>query len=177
VKEYTINIVGLSNQKHAFRFEVNDLFFERHGRQILESGDFTVDVMLDKHATFLEAFFEIAGRARLVCDRTLEPFDDTLAMKKKIIFKLGEETKEVSEEIVVIARETDQIDLAQYIYEFICLEIPIKKIHPRFRGEEGSNEENRFGGQVVYRSDGLSNATEEQEIEIDPRWEKLKKLK
>jgi uncharacterized metal-binding protein YceD (DUF177 family) len=173
VKDYVINIVGLSNQKHAFRFEVNDSFFERHGRQMVESGDFGVDVMLDKHATFLEAFFEISGRARLVCDRSLEPFDQELEIRKKLIFKLGNETKEVSDEIVVIAHETAQLDLAQYIYEFVCLAVPMKRLHPRFRDEEDNPAEE---GRLVYRTAPAAAQTDAAEEKTDPRWEKLKNL-
>ncbi len=171
MKDFNINIVGLSNKKHTYRFELNDSFFEWQGRQIVETGAFNVDLVLDKHPTFIEAHFEITGQARLICDRSLEPFDQHMRIKRNLIFKYGEENKEVSEEIVVIARDTDQLAVAQYLYEFICLEIPIKKIHPRFGGTDDLEGE----GRVVYQSAPSEN--DEQQETIDPRWEKLKKLK
>ncbi len=171
MKDFNINIVGLSNQKHSYRFEISDSFFEWQGRQIVETGDFVVNLVLDKHPTFIEALFEITGQAHLVCDRSLEPFDRPMKVDRKLIFKYGEENKEVSEEIVVIARDTDQLAVAQYIYEFICLEIPIKKIHPRFCGEEEIGDL----GTLVYQS--VPADQKEEDDVIDPRWEKLKKLK
>jgi len=54
------------------------------------------------------------------------------------------------------------------MYEFISLEIPIKKLHPKFRDEEDDNGE----GKIVYKSE-----SKDDDSDIDPRWEKLKKLK
>jgi uncharacterized metal-binding protein YceD (DUF177 family) len=55
------------------------------------------------------------------------------------------------------------------MYEFIALEIPMKKLHPRFQNETDDEAE----GKVIY-----SSGTEASEDEpIDPRWEVLKKLK
>lgn len=175
MKDYTINIIGLSNNRHAFRFEVNDSFFERHGRQIVESGEFGVDLVLDKHATFIDVFFQISGTARFVCDRTLEPFDEALSLRNKVIFKLGDENRELTDEMVEIAHDTAQLHLAQYIYEFICLAAPMKKIHPRFRDEEN---ESAAAGRMVYQTAPASEMKKDSETEkIDPRWEKLKHIK
>lgn len=170
MNEFIIHIIGLSHKKHSFQFELGDPFFESRGRQIVETGDFTVDLVLDKHPTFIETKFSITGRARLVCDRSLEPFYHPIKIGRKLIFKFGDENKEVSEEIVVIARESEHIDISQYLYEFICLEIPIKKIHPRFAGEESTGD-----GWLVYQSEPAEGR--EPADTVDPRWEKLKNLK
>ncbi len=85
------------------------------------------------------------------------------------MFKYGPEPTELSDEIVVITRDQDQLELGQYMYEFISLEIPIKKLHPKFRDEEDNNEE----GKIVYKS----KSEDGDDGQIDPRWEKLKKLK
>jgi uncharacterized metal-binding protein YceD (DUF177 family) len=53
------------------------------------------------------------------------------------------------------------------MYEFIAVAIPIKKLHPRFRDEDGGDE----AGKIVYR------ASTEGDSSVDPRWDALKKLK
>jgi uncharacterized metal-binding protein YceD (DUF177 family) len=55
------------------------------------------------------------------------------------------------------------------MYEFIALEIPIKKLHPRFEDETEDGTE----GKIIY----TSSTGQPDEETIDPRWEKLKKLK
>ena len=168
VGAYNVNIIGLGNKAHTFDFTIGDKFFGQYGTEILQGGDFEAKVVLDKHETFIDADFRIAGTARLVCDRCLEPFDEPVKVHRKIMFKYGPEPAELSDEIIIITRDQDQIELGQYLYEFINLEIPIKKLHPKFRDEEEDDTE----GKIVYKSESKDDDTE-----IDPRWEKLKKLK
>lgn len=171
MKAFSINIVGLSNKTHQFDFELGEAFFQHYGSELVPGGQFTADVVLNKHETFIEADFKIKGKAHLVCDRSLEPFDYPVFIDKKIVFKYGQEEAEVSDEIVIISHDRVSLELGQYMYEFIGLEIPIKRLHPKFQDdEENENEE----GKLIY-----SSATEEdknEEEQIDPRWEKLKKL-
>lgn len=167
---YSVNIIGLSNKAHTFDFTIGDEFFRRYGTEILQGGDFEAKVVLDKHETFIDAEFMITGKARLVCDRCLEPFDEPVKVHRKVMFKYGDEPAELSDEIVIIARDQAQLELGQFIYEFINLAIPMKKLHPKFREEEQENDDTE--GKIVYKSEPGDDNTD-----IDPRWEKLKKLK
>jgi uncharacterized metal-binding protein YceD (DUF177 family) len=170
---YNINIVGLSNKLHQFNFEFGDEFFRKYNSDLVSRGNFRVDVTLDKHETFIEADFEIRGTVALTCDRSLEPFDYPIAATRKMLFKYGEKDEEITDEIMTISRETVSLELGQYIYEFITLAIPLKKLHPRFQDEE---EEENIEGKIVYSSSDETTETKNGE-EIDPRWNILKKLK
>lgn len=172
MKAFSINIVGLSLDSHTFDFKLGDEFLDRYGRNIVPAGDFTANVVLNKHESFIEAEFLINGTARLTCDRSLEEFDYPIRLDRKILFKYGEETMELSDEIMMIHRDTAQLDLGQLMYEFIGLEIPMKKLHPRF-SEEYEEEDDEVRGKIVY----TSSPEEKKADQIDPRWEKLKKLK
>jgi uncharacterized protein len=171
VLAYGINIVGLSNKEHHFHYEFGDEFFRTYGTDLISEGTFQVDVLLNKHETFIEVEFKIVGNARLICDRSLEPFDYPIESNGKIVFKYGDEYQELTEEIVVIPRDTATLELGQYMYEFIALGVPLKKLHPRFQDEPNDDSE----GKIVYSS----GPTEEQknEEDADPRWNILKKLK
>ena len=173
VAAYSINIVGLSNKEHQFQYEFGDEFFRKYGTDLVSEGTFLVDLLLNKHETFLEAEFKIKGAARLICDRSLEPFDFPIENTNKIVFKYGEEFQEITEEIVVIPRDTATLELGQYMYEFIALEIPLKKLHPKFKDE--ANEDDVSEGKIVYSS-GTTDEKKDDE-DIDPRWNILKKLK
>ena len=166
---YSVNIIGLSSKAHTFDFTIGDEFFRQYGTEILQGGDFEAKVVLDKHETFIDANFSIMGKARLVCDRCLEPFEEPVKAHRKVMFKYGEEPSEISDEIVIITRDQAQLELGQFIYEFISLGIPMKKLHPKFR----DNEEDDTEGKIVYKSE----SDDDNGTDIDPRWEKLKKLK
>ena len=162
--KYSVNILGLSKSVHSFDFQLDEEFFKKYGQEVITSGKFEARVALDKRETFIEADFKIAGSARLICDRSLEEFDFPISIHKKIMFKYGEEAKEVSEEIYIITSNQDKLELGQLMYEFITVEIPMKKLHPKFAANESEG--------LVY-----SSSDKEEEKAIDPRWEVLKKLK
>jgi uncharacterized protein len=172
LREFAVNIIGLSKKAHLFEYRLQKGFFEKYNLESVSDGNLDVEVVLDKKETFIEANFKISGQVGLVCDRTLEPFDFAITENRKVVFKYGEAAQEISDEIVIITRDQDSIDLGQYLYEFIALAIPMKKLHPRFANEADGNQ------LIVYTTS--QNETEKEKDEnnsIDPRWEKLKKLK
>ena len=168
MEAFRVNIIGLSNRTHEFTFKLEKPFFEEFGKDLLTDGNFDALISLDKHETFIEANFKIKGVAKLICDRSLEPFEETFETEKKMVFKYGAEEEEISDEIQIIPHDKESLDLSQCLYEFISLAIPMKKIHPKFRDEYDDDPEE---GKIIYQS------SKEKEGDIDPRWEKLKKLK
>ncbi|HEY3402989.1 MAG TPA: DUF177 domain-containing protein [Ohtaekwangia sp.] len=171
---YGVNIVGLSNKVHDFEYEIGNAFFREYGTDLLSEGSFHVNVALNKHETFIEADFTIKGKAVLVCDRSLDTFDFPIESHHGIVFKFGDTDQEMSDEIVMIHRDTATLELGQYIYEFLALAIPMKKLHPRFQ-EEAEDEDEE--GKIVYSSETDKDSDKGDDDEIDPRWNILKKLK
>jgi uncharacterized metal-binding protein YceD (DUF177 family) len=170
VREFSVNIIGLSKKAHEFKYTLGKAFFDEFGKDLLDEGQFEATVVLDKRETFIEGSFTIKGTARLICDRSLEPFDHPIESKHKMVFKFGEEEIEVSDEIEVISPDKQSLNIGQYLYEFIGLSLPMKRIHPKYQIENDDNDE----GGIIYSS---SPENEKEEDTIDPRWEKLKKLK
>jgi len=170
VGEFSVNIIGLGNQAHEFKYRLGKQFFDEFGKDLLEEGNFEATVVLDKHETFIEGVFSFTGTARLICDRSLEPFDYPLESSHKIVFKYGTEETEVTDEIVVIPHDKSNLNVGQYLYEFIGLSLPMKRLHPKFQ-EEMDDDDDETNGKIIYTSSA------ESEGEIDPRWEKLKKFK
>jgi len=169
LKDFSVNILGLSQKTHQFSFHLDNAFFDAYKNSLVTKGDFQTALALDKHETFIEAQFKIQGVAELICDRSLESFEFLIDLNEKIIFKYGEEEGELSEEIVVITRDRVSIDFGQYLHEFITLAIPMKKLHPKYQeSDDDSNE-----GQLVYTS-APSNVDDDLVEPVDPRWEKLK---
>lgn len=166
MESYRINILGLSLAVHQFQYEIGSEFLSKYDNGLVSDGKFTVDVTLDKRETFLETEFKLVGSVKLVCDRSLDEFDYPINITRKIIFKYGDQEMEVSEDVMVIPHGTESLEVGKYIYEFIALAIPMKKLHPRYQNE---SEED----QLIYTSDSTE---EKKEDEIDPRWEMLKKL-
>jgi uncharacterized protein len=158
---YRVHIQGLSNTIHHFQYQFGDEFFRHYGTALVEKGRFRADIALDKHETFIEATFRLEGTVELICDRSLDEFDYPMEISRKIIFKFGDTDQEVNEEIQMIAWGTESLELGQLMYEFIGLEVPLKKLHPRYQND---NE-----------PDGIIYSTSNPET--DTRWDILKGLK
>ncbi|MEX2234345.1 MAG: DUF177 domain-containing protein [Cyclobacteriaceae bacterium] len=174
VRAYTVKIVGLNNTAHHFGFEVGNDFFSHYGTAVVSEGNLKADVTLDRRETFIDASFLIDGTVKLICDRSLDPFDYQVKVEKKLVFKYGDSDQELSDEIIMIHRDSESLELGQYIFEFIALEVPIKKLHPRFQDEE---EDDNPEGKIIYTSKTSSDNDKTNGEDIDPRWEILKKLK
>jgi uncharacterized protein len=172
MKAFKINIIGLSNKQHQFDFQIGEEFFRQYGKGLVSEGELEAVVTLDKSETMIEARFEIKGKVKLICDRSLDPFQHPLKIDEKIIFKYGDTNEELSDEIIMIHRDSDSLELGQYIYEFINLAVPMKKLHPRYEGELDLDEAE---GKIIYTSG--ADTGDEGDEDIDPRWEQLKKLK
>jgi uncharacterized metal-binding protein YceD (DUF177 family) len=166
LKEFLINIASLRNETYEFQFHIDKTFFENFGKELVEDGNLDVRLTLTKHESFLETTFKIAGSVKLICDRSLDEFDYPLDLSNPVIFKFAEEAEEISEEVIHLRRDADVLNAGQYIYDMIGSALPLKRLHPRFKEDE-ENEE----GKIIY-----SSSTQKEET-IDPRWEKLKKLK
>ncbi|MFZ9981384.1 MAG: YceD family protein [Cyclobacteriaceae bacterium] len=165
LKEFRINIAGLSNKIHEFDYHIGKSFFESFKSELVQDADLTIKVLLDKHETFLDADFSILGNVSLICDRSLDSFEERLEINGRILFKYADRTEEISEEIMHIHRDTEALDLSQFIFDFIGTSLPMKRLHPRFRDEAEEGE-----GKIVWSSGSA------EEPETDPRWEKLKNL-
>lgn len=173
-----IDILKLQNKSYEFDFAVDDRFFQSFEDSLINKGKATVKVLLNKSETFMAVNMHIDGAVGLTCDRSLEEFDYPVLIDHELIFKFGDEEKELDDFMMQISREAERIELGQYIYEFISLALPMKKLHPRFEGlEEG-------GDSLVYSSENQATTGEDTgapgqttEEEIDPRWIELMKLK
>ena len=174
-KAFDIEVIKYKEGLHEVDFPIRDAFFQQvEGNDLLEKGNLTARVKIDKGANLIELTFHIVGNVTLVCDRSLETFEHPLDFTEKMIYKFGSEVKEIDESVMMITRDTPSINVAQLIYEFILLALPLKKIHPDYKNE--------LEGGFVYldeasAEDSSEETKEESTTAVDPRWEKLKKLK
>ncbi len=87
VRDFTVGITGLNKGVHQFEFQLEKDFFKQYGQEVVTDGRLSAGVVLDKKETFIEADFKIEGATVLICDRSLEEFDFTISISKKVVFK------------------------------------------------------------------------------------------
>ncbi|KAA0994034.1 DUF177 domain-containing protein [Dyadobacter sp. UC 10] len=179
LSKYNIDIYGLEDKQYDYDMESGDAFFEELDQDLIEHGHFKTHVVLSKSATMIQLHFHTEGAVTLICDRSLEPFEEPIDSDERIILKFGDHNEELTEEIEIINRNTNRINVARYLFDFIALSLPTKKIHPSLRTDEDEldPEDDETEATLVYSS--AKNEEEEpgEDQKIDPRWEALKKLK
>ena len=166
-KQFVIQFGGLKNGDHQFNFDVSDEFFEKTEYSEISNAKVNVDVLLNQQENMLVFNFVISGFVVVNCDRCSYPFDFEVSGGRKLIVKFGEEKYEETDEILIISKTAHQIDLSHYIYEYINLLLPIKKIHP-----EDENGNSTCNPEVIRKLKILEN-----QDSTNPRWTELIKLK
>lgn len=171
--DFSIDIYKLTNKVYQYQYVIDDSFFALFERSTVDHGRLGAEVTLDKQETLIIARFVIDGSVTLTCDRSLETFDHPLHVEESLLYQYGEEEEELTDEITVITSYTQQINVAQPIYEFIALAVPMKRLHPRYAKEDDPLVE----GEIVFSSSPDDTVDVAPDTAVDPRWEALKKLK
>ena len=169
-REYVIQFAGLGLGIHEFEFEVKDKFFANFEGSAIDNGKFKIDLELNKQTNMLVLKFFIKGTTHVECDRCSDMFDLKVTGEQQLIVKLGEEDFGDNDEIIALPFGESEIDVSRYIYEFIVLSLPLRRLHPDVKGKTTCNKE------VLKKLEEIA-LKEEEEKKIDPRWEKLKGIK
>ncbi|MFN4145365.1 MAG: YceD family protein [Runella sp.] len=173
--QYDIDIYGLKDKQYVYEFEASDSFFEALEQEMIQKGHFKVNLTLDKSATMIQLRFVISGNIIQVCDRSLEEYQEPIELKKQLILKFGDRNEELSDDIELIRHDTVRINIAKYLFEYIALALPMKKLHPRYRQNEIEITDNEPSDILIYQT---PNDTSSDEIlDEDPRWAALNHLR
>jgi uncharacterized metal-binding protein YceD (DUF177 family) len=168
--EYVIPYSGLAIGKHEFDWKIEDKFFEARDYSEVKKGELFVDLVLEKRPSFLELSFSINGAVELECDRCTVDFNYQLDFEEKLIVKFVEDgSDDASEEIIILGKNDHELHLADHLYEYIAVRIPIRKV-----GCELLEDKNLCNQDVLKLIENLS--PKENESHLDPRWEKLNGL-
>lgn len=132
LKELTINIPRQDNASSETIYSLDGAFFQLFENSLLEKGQLDVRIQVNKNSSRIQLLFEIKGEVGLVCDRTLEQFSYPVCIEQTVHFKLGDENKELDVDFYMIEQQASAINIAQHIYDFVTLAVPMKKLHPRF---------------------------------------------
>lgn len=174
-KDFRIAFSGLKLGYHNFELSLGTAFFKEFEALSSEGGDLKVDIQLEKQERMLIFDFNIQGTIDLVCDRCLEVYAQKLNIDKTLYVKLQSGVSglvEESDDVILIPDQESDFDVSQYIYEFISLALPMRRIHGV--DDEGNDLCNL---EMIELLEERKSTPEENEKEIDPRWDALKKLK
>jgi uncharacterized metal-binding protein YceD (DUF177 family) len=165
LQEFEIPFLGLKEGVHDYAFDIDAAFFESFEYSEVKQGDVHVDVSLERQERMLIFNFSINGAVELPCDRCLAPMQLEVKGDERLIVKYGQEWGEESEEVIIMPETESRIDISGFIYEYIMLMLPFKRVHP-----EDSDER-------MCDVSMLEKLDQHSDTGSDPRWDALKDLK
>lgn len=131
-----------------------------------------VELLFYRTPHFIRVNFHVDSDVELVCDRSLEPYVQPVESDYEVVFKVDVQEEKEDENGAVRRFDftTNTLSIEDELRDTIFLNIPIKKLHPKFLDKEGNPKE--------FETKSFGNIKEDEDTEIaDPRWEKLKELK
>ncbi|MDP4223324.1 MAG: DUF177 domain-containing protein [Bacteroidota bacterium] len=165
---YSIPISGLKEGHHAFNFEINKAFFDLFEESEIKEGELAASAEVDRGPSLIDIRVRISGRVSISCDRCLEIFDYTIECDNNLVVRFGSVKDDSDPEILTLPHDEYELNLKQYLYEYIHLALPIQRIHPD--DENGKSTCNQL------MLEKLKEHLIEEEVRNDPRWDELKKL-
>ena len=165
---YTIGIGGLKEGRHTFDFEIDNKFFESFDESEIKEGSLSATIEMDKRSSHIDLLIAISGSVKVCCDRCLDMFFYPVECENRLLVKLGKKIEDGDPDIISLTSDEHELDLRQHLYEYIHLALPIRRVHA------DDSEGNSTCNPLMMKK--LKELIVEEENEIDPRWDKLKKL-
>lgn len=157
--------------KHVFDWTVNEGLLNHYGVDYLTGVEADCALDLEKKARLMELDFQINGKAVTDCDRCGEEMTIKLALRNKLVVRFADENDFNDDEVIFLATTEHQLEVGQFIYEFIMTGLPARFVHEK----GGCNPEvEAFLAEATQEEEQKDEETKDN---TDPRWEVLKKLK
>ena len=165
---FLIPIRGLKPGIHQYSFQIDHSFFEGFESSLIQHGKVSVEVSLDKRPDLYVLEFDFDGWVGATCDRCLAPIQLPIAGQNRLLIKFSLEESRDEGEVVYITPETPKLNIANFIYEFVCLNLPMVKIYDCEEEEQPPCDEEM-----------LKHLEDDQDDQQrgDPIWDALKDLK
>ena len=165
-KQYIVKFAGLPVGTHEFEFDIKGEFFEQFDSEITKA-DLHVVVTLLKQNNLMQLQFDISGTVNLNCDRCLIAYDFPVEASENLVLRFGN-PDESTDEIMVINEGEGQADISHYLFEYIILALPSRRVPCEIDEDFECDEE------TLKK---LNETIVQNENETNPMWDKLNKLK
>lgn len=167
----TIQFSGLKSGVYNYDYTLDDSFFSSYKNEKILGGRVVFEVKMEKNDRLMMFFFKYTGTVKTTCDRCLEDLQWPVQGEQTLCVKLSDDESSDDENVAILPESAFKIDLAQWMYEYVAVAMPIQCLHPDDAdGRPTCNPE-----MMEY----LNAAGDEQdgEHDSDPRWEALKQLR
>lgn len=184
---YKVDLLSSAFKDGQLQYDINDDFFGAIDG-LVNRGNIKTTVDCKCTGSMYKFMIHSVGSVIVPCDRCLADLELRIDTADELVAKLGEEYSDEGD-CVIVPESEGILDLAQYIYEFIVLSMPIVCTHEPGKCDDAmmqelsrhqatrSGQEDDENGEFNEDADTDVDSSAEEDEEIDPRWAALKALK
>ena len=184
---YKVDLLSSAFKDGQLQYDINDDFFGAIDG-LVNRGNIKTTVDCKCTGSMYKFMIHSVGSVIVPCDRCLADLELRIDTADELVAKLGEEYSDEGD-CVIVPESEGILDLAQYIYEFIVLSMPIVCTHEPGKCDDAmmqelsrhqatrSGQEDDENGEFNEDADTDVDSSAEDDEEIDPRWAALKALK
>lgn len=151
----------------------NNFFADIDGEEF-QKGSVAATVTVKKNRDVFDFTFSLSGVVVVPCDRCLDDLEIEVTAENSLKVRLGENYADDGD-VVIVPESDGDINIAWYLYEFIALALPMKRVHaPGKCNHEmtGKLKKHACKDENINDVDDADNDS----AYIDPRWESLKNI-
>ncbi len=166
-KMFSLNLNRIKNGLNHEQFKLNGDFFAHFENSPVQDCNLTADLEVNRTESHIDVKFLIHGFVVVSCDRCADDMKLPLDSQEGVIYSFNEKMKDSEDaEILYVNEKATELTLVQELYDFVCIALPFRKVHEDI-GEECDPEVMKY---IITETD------EDNEKEVDPRWENLKNI-
>ena len=166
---FSLPYIGMKDGFHRYTFSAGNDFFAAFPNSPVTDGFFEIAVDVDKRPGLSELTFDVRGHVAAICDRCLADIKLPAQGMYNILVKVGNDMSD-DDEVIFIRDDQSHLDLAQIIYEFICVSLPLVNIY------DCDNELPRVCNDEVLNKLKQTSENTEEEQKNGSIWDSLKNL-
>ena len=160
----TVRFSGLKSGRYSYDFDLGEEFFKSFENEEICDGKVHVAAVLEKNERVMMFNFSLEGEVTTKCDRCLGEMRVPIVGEESLNVRLSDDETSDDENVAILPEGSFEIELAQWLYEYVAVRIPMQHMHP---DGECDPEVTQY----------ISEGEQVESDEVDPRWEVLKKVK
>lgn len=166
--KYNVDLKGMKASSLDLEFDLDNAFFADIDGEEFQKGTVKAKVVVKKGRDIFDFSFALTGTVVVPCDRCLDDLEIEVDTVNTLRVKLGDSYADEGD-IVIIPEQEGDLNIAWYLYEFIVLALPMKRVHA-----PGKCNHEMTGRLKKHSAEAVGD--EGEEMQVDPRWAGLKDI-
>ena len=182
---FKLPLRGMTRGTQEFEYTLDTEFFRNMESEDITKGEVKVNLTVNCKGDYYELDFTLRGQVNIPCDRCLDDMEHEVDTTYHLCVKYGDSYNDENDELLIIPESEIYLNVAYMLYDTVALTIPLKHVHPFGKCNKGMSQHlkkhaaSQGDEDDEYFDDDCEDCEESDnnDTQIDPRWEALRKLK